>query len=134
MTTTRRRWIVRTVVPVTAQRPRLYQGFKLERVRAPRASLDRGLYVVRTPDGIASVAILRGHSHGSTPHIVSLIRNRLEIGTELARFWPTKTAIAHSSSLRDAVGDFNTAVRFACQQARGRQLTQLDTTSSPSAS
>lgn len=129
--TTHRHWRVRTTVPFDP-RPRLFSGFNIERVRAPRPWRDRGLYVVRTPDGTPACAILRGFRDGSAPHVVSLLRHGLTLGAELMRFWPTTADIQHSASFRDGVGDFRVAVQFACQQARQRQLMAVDSPSSVS--
>jgi hypothetical protein len=120
MIRTPRRWRVRQPAQTGASHPNPWRGFTVERVRRPRRGSDRGLYVVRTPDRQSRVAVVRGvHIDARIrAHLVYTLRETLELGTQLATFWPTRTALPASLTTRDAVGDFGAAVRFACLVAR----------------
>jgi hypothetical protein len=114
------RWRVRTTVPITS-RPNTCAGFTVERIRAPRRGIDRGLYLVRAPDGRSRTAVLRGASMGERllAHLVYLVADGFELGAEVGRFWPKRKMFPATPSLRDAHGDFYDAVRFACLAGHG---------------
>lgn len=117
--TTRIRWRVRTVVPFTAPVSEWF-GYQVEKIRPRRNGVDGGLYLVRSPDRIARVAIVRGlvgRNH-ILPHRIHQLDDQLELGRELARVWRFRHDAPDLLCDRDRIGSFRTARKFACQHAR----------------
>lgn len=79
---------------------------------------------MRTPDHRARIAVLKGFSSPAVgiPHTVYQIRDDIDLGNEIARFWPTKKSLPAEASMRDTVGDFRKACRFAFESARTSSL------------
>ncbi len=97
-----------------------WNGFHVERLRAPARGRDAGLFVVRSPDGVTRVAVVKGLDTRSTltPHRVARIIDRLELGPDLLRVWPTTKRAPGTLDLRDSVGEYRTALQFAFELAR----------------